>query len=183
MIQRLRPLSWMILGLVMPLGANGAELARIELPQQAEVIGTYDEQTQVLTCVTPHGHISGHLAPTAITGIKPLSASEAADGLALMQKQVDEMITEAKEHEAAKPPPAAPAAVATPPMNAFGPGQQPGGGPQGPPRVRRNRAMRSWQNNPGNPNQPMGGWGGGQGQGGGNQMFIPQTSPAPAPSP
>ena len=71
MIQRLRPLSWMILGLVMPLGANGAELARIDLPQQAEVIGTYDEQTQVDLRHPAWSYRRRDLAPTAITGIKP----------------------------------------------------------------------------------------------------------------
>ena len=89
---------------IVPLGAETTALSRILLPKDSEVIGTYDAQTQMLTCYTPHGRISGHMDPQAITGIKPMSSSETADSLAQMQSQVDAMVAESAARAEETPP-------------------------------------------------------------------------------
>jgi len=96
-------LAFTLAGLA-PLGAETTALSRILLPKDSEVIGTYDAQTQMLTCYTPHGRISGHMDPQAITGIKPMSSSETADSLAQMQSQVDSMVAEAAARAESTPP-------------------------------------------------------------------------------
>jgi len=89
---------------VAPLAAETTALSRILLPKDSEVIGTYDAQSQLLTCYTPHGRIIGHMDPQAITEIKPLSSAESADSLAQMQKQVDAMVAESSARAEAAPP-------------------------------------------------------------------------------
>jgi len=89
---------------IVPLGAETTALSRILLPKDSEVIGTYDAQNQLLTCYTPHGRISGHMDPQAITEIKPMSSSETADSLAQMQSQVDAMVAESAARAEETPP-------------------------------------------------------------------------------